>query len=537
MERFCASARYAWNWGLAEYESALDDVRGARAKGSVRGVLEARVRARGITVSRKGAGTMPLKTVLYALWRGHRSSAPGWVTAGVHSHVASHALQRLCNAIARWWAAKGRRLPWVTASERRAGKIVRRGPGRAGSQGKRIGPPRYKRRDAGMGFTIQASDGTAWAHRHVRVPGGLGWVRVSGRTESPRQRIPQGAVAKSLTVRKVADQWEASICVVEPWEEPARRDDLPCCGIDLGMNAEATIAWSDGRIERVAPPMPLAAAGVRLVLLQRRLSRSRHVLRCVVCGHETALGPRDTRIRVCRQDGCQGRIRRWRSNGGMRLKMQIAKLHARVARIRSDHLHKLSHRLTRDAAAICTEPHNVTGLVSAGVARRVESLRCAGLRRRDIRRAMLDIGWGEFRRQCAYKTVWRARTYTTVPAGTRTDRECHRCGVENAMPPGNAYACAGCGWVGRRQDNTALLCLRYIAPSWIPGGDPGQPAGEPVVGGHGDTAEGERGDILPVDSRGSGLNGVAGDITPGGSKPPGGSRFSRSFPTAASAGK
>lgn len=485
MDRFCGAARYAWNWGLAEYERALDETRagvpdedGKRATGSVRDILERRMHERGVTVARRGAGnvdstrTLSLKSVIYALWRHHRDTeSPPWAREGVHSHVHSYALQRLCDTASKWWQAKGKRTPWVTASERRAGKKKRRGPGARGSQGRLVGAPRYKRRDDNPSFTIQASS-RSWDRLRVTVPGGVGPVLVEDarRGESPSTRIPEGAVAKVVTVRKIADYWEVSVTVTEPWVTPGPEPG-PACGIDLGMNAEATIAWSDGRIERIEPPRPMASLGVRLVLLQRKLSASRHVLRCLDCRNETPLGERDKRIRVCREqverDGatveCGGRLRRWRSIRGIRLQMRLAKLHDHISRVRNDHLHRFSFRLATEASVICTEPHNVTGLVSAGVARRCERYFHKGLARRDIRRAMLDIGWGEFRRQTKYKAVWKDKVYETLPAGTATDKTCHRCGHSNVVPDGTSeYACAGCGWLGTRQENTSLLCLGHV---------------------------------------------------------------------------
>lgn len=518
MDRFCGASRYAWNWGLAEYESALDETRasvpdedGKRATGSVRDILERRMIERGVEVRRRGAGksdpgrTLALKSVIYALWCHHRDTeAPPWVRQGVHSHVASYALQRLCDTVTKWWKAKGKRAPWTTASERRGGKRAHKRK-RGSQQQRTVGPPRYKRSGDNPSFTIQARGAAAGRliaenfvndtgardtrtrrvgrssardanvdRLRVRVPGGIGWVRVedAGRNESPISRIPAKAVPKTVTVRKIAGRWEISVTVTEPWATP----DLspgPACGIDLGMNAEATIAWSDGRIERVEPPRPMANLGLRLVLLQRKLGQSRHVLRCMVCEHESPLEERAKRIRKCRQpverDGateeCGGRIRRWRSIRGMRLKMRLARLHAHIAYVRADHIHKLTDRLTREAATICTEPHNITGLVSAGVAKRCEKYFRKGLTRRAVRRAMLDIGWGELRRQLHYKSGWRGVDYHTQPEGSLTDKTCHRCSRVNLISDDTSeYRCEECHWEGTRQENTALACLEYAAP-------------------------------------------------------------------------
>jgi putative transposase len=153
----------------------------------------------------------------------------------------------------------------------------------------------------------------------------------------------------------------------------------------------------------------------------------------------------------------------------MKLVERIAQKHDQIARVRSDHLHKLTHRLIHEASTICTEPHNITGLVSAGVAKRCEALYRKGLRRKDIRRAMLDIGWGELRRQIGYKAPWKGRQYMTMPEGSATDQACWRCGRENKMPEHTSeYSCEGCHWHGTRQENTALACLGYVDPATVP---------------------------------------------------------------------
>lgn len=529
LDRWCSVSRYAWNWALAEYESALDEVRacdpdadGKRATGSVRDVLEKRMLDLGLSPKAKGKRkeddqrTISLAVILGKLWQHHRDvHAPAWVAKDVHSQVSGYAVSRLCETAARWWAAKGRRTPWITSSERRAGKRSRRGPGAKGSQGKMVGPPRYKRNGQNPSWTFQAPKersgrlvsedvldergekstrkvrvGKMCARdvlvdrRSIRLPMKLGRVRIADATstahrtdgwESPLRRIPKDAIPKVVTIRKVArTRWEVSIVVQEPWQVPDMQPTLPRCGIDLGIHAQATIAWSDGRIERVEPPRPMANLGVGLVMLQKKLSRSQHWLRCVGCGNKTPLGRRDKRTRICRamieRDGqtleCGGRVRRWRSWRGMKILERIAQKHHHIERVRADHLHRLTHRLVHEASAICTEPHNVTGLVSAGVARRVERLYKRGLARKDIRRAMLDIGWGEFRRQIAYKAPWQGKEYVTMPQGSVTDQACNRCGCENKMPDNTSeYLCSNCHWHGTRQENTSLLCLGYIEPA------------------------------------------------------------------------
>jgi putative transposase len=491
MRQWCNAARYVWNFSLGEYESALDESRALRKDvtpdqktPSVRDLLEQRMTSLGLVVmERKGdkERTMPLVSILYALWRGHRDTqAPQWVREAVvaklggHCHVASYPIERLKDTVNRWWKAK-RRAPWITSSERKAGvkKKKRRKPeADTGSDGLLVGAPRYKRHGANPSFTIQAGKGRlAYAKGAILLPV-LGRVYVDDRRDQNPMDLHPDTVVKLFTVREVAGEWEVSLSVQEPWDVPGPHENYLACGIDLGIKAEATVAWSDGRVERFEPPRPLQRLGVGIQLLQRKLDTSKHVLHCVDCGEEypLKLKKRFNRIRKCR--ACDGRLRRWRSKRGMALNLRISKLHARIARIRLDHLHKLSHKILGEATAICTEPHNVTGLVSEGVAKSCAKLWNKGIARKETRKAMLDIGWGELRRQLGYKAKWLGLDYVTLPEGTASDKTCWCCGERNEVPDNTSdYVCTHCGWSGDRQENTALLCLDYVHK--IPGDSPG----------------------------------------------------------------
>ncbi len=553
MHQWCAAARYAWNWALSEYETALDEARllwKAAEKdekvASVRDLLEIRMGALGLEVVRRGDGTrtLSLGSILYKLFCHHRdTTAPDWVrqetkaprikkgetkygaaaTPGGHSHVGSYSIERLEKAIQRWWKAK-RKGVWITASERAAGKKRFKRKADVGSDGLTVGAPRYKRYGVNPSFTIQVPKGAAaFSQYKIHIPV-LGPVYVDDRADqNPLDIVPTDAVAKRITVREVAGEWVVSVCVAEPWVSPDLPEGLPACGIDLGINAEATIAWSDGRLEQVEAPRPLLRLGIAIQLLSRKLSYSKQMLRCRECGFEAPLGERHIRIKKCPAavDGatCGGRLRKWRSNRGLRIQARLAKLHVRIARIRADHLHKLSQRLVQEASVICTEPHNVTGLVSEGVAKRCAKLWNKGIRRKETRKAMLDIGWGEFRRQLEYKAGWYTRDYVTLPKGTATDQVCWCCGETNKMPDNTSdYVCGQCKWSGTRQQNTALLCLDYVHK--IPGKTPGGRA----VTRQQDAKAARLGQPRKrVSQRGPGVNGSMDDITPGASVP-GGSR-------------
>ena len=85
----------------------------------------------------------------------------------------------------------------------------------------------------------------------------------------------------------------------------------------------------------------------------------------------------------------QRRLARCRKGSANRAKAaaKVARAHRKVRNARRDFLHRASTRLVRQHDVIVIEDLNVAGMV----------------RNRHLARAISDCGWGEFRRQLAYK--------------------------------------------------------------------------------------------------------------------------------------
>jgi IS605 OrfB family transposase len=67
----------------------------------------------------------------------------------------------------------------------------------------------------------------------------------------------------------------------------------------------------------------------------------------------------------------------------------LTRLHARIARVRRDFLHKLTTRLCRENQTVVIEDLNVRGMLANA----------------HLSRAIADIGFYEFRRQLQYKAM------------------------------------------------------------------------------------------------------------------------------------
>jgi putative transposase len=73
-----------------------------------------------------------------------------------------------------------------------------------------------------------------------------------------------------------------------------------------------------------------------------------------------------------------------------RARARAARLHARAANLRRDGLHKLTTSLARAYGTVVVEDLKVTGMLT----------------NRRLARHLADAGFGEIRRQLAYKTAW-----------------------------------------------------------------------------------------------------------------------------------
>jgi putative transposase len=92
--------------------------------------------------------------------------------------------------------------------------------------------------------------------------------------------------------------------------------------------------------------------------------------------------------------------------------VKVARAHRKVRDGRRDFLHRVSTGLVRSADVIVIEDLNVVGMV----------------RNRRLARAIADCGWGEFRRQLAYKCAWYGRRLVVIDRWYPSSKICSACG-------------------------------------------------------------------------------------------------------------
>ncbi|MGS2587985.1 IS607 family element RNA-guided endonuclease TnpB [Streptomyces hebeiensis] len=285
-------------------------------------------------------------------------------------------------------------------------------------KGKRVGMPRFKSKRKAR-LSCRFTTGTIRVERdgrHVTLPR-LGTLRTHEPTAGLLARVQAGtARILSATVRHERGRWFVSLqAEVKRDLERVARPDV-AVGIDLGVKTLAVLADSTGEIRTVANPGHYDAA-------RRRLRRASRI--------------------VSRRQGPDRRTGRKPSKRWQKANAARNKVHHRVANLREDALHKLTTAVAAEHGTVVVEDLNVAGM----------------LRNRRLARRIADAGFGEIRRQLAYKTSRRHATRLVVAnRWYPSSKTCSGCGVVKAKLPLHirTYKCDACHLVIDRDDNAAL---------------------------------------------------------------------------------
>jgi putative transposase len=238
----------------------------------------------------------------------------------------------------------------------------------------------------------------------IRIPK-LGWVRM-------RESLRFEGKIMSATISRVADRWFVSITVdTENNSHLPKAENQGVVGVDLGVSTFATLSTG----EKVEGPKAHKALLDRLKRLSRNLSR--------------------------KQKGSANRHK---------AKVKLARLHARIANIRLDAVHKLTSDLTRRFHTIAIENLNVRGM----------------LKNRHLSRSIMDMSFFEFRRQLEYKAAMRGGVVVVADRFYPSSKTCSDCGHKvEALPLSvREWACPDCGVLHDRDVNAAIN-LKNLAVS------------------------------------------------------------------------
>jgi putative transposase len=162
----------------------------------------------------------------------------------------------------------------------------------------------------------------------------------------------------------------------------------------------------------------------------------------------------------------QRRLARCRPGSANRRKAvaKVARAHRKVRHARADFLHHASTRLVRESDVIVIEDLAVANMV----------------RNRHLARAISGCGWGEFRRQLAYKCQRYGRELVVIDRWYPSSKTCSACGHLHAELSLSTrhWTCPSCGARHDRDVNAAKNIL--AAGPAVARGSPGDACGAEV---------------------------------------------------------
>ncbi len=218
--------------------------------------------------------------------------------------------------------------------------------------------------------------------------------------------LPEGASPSTVTVSQdAAGRWFVSLLCEDPSVQPLPATSA-AVGIDVGLDHLLTLSTG----EKVVNPRHERRDRVRLARAQRQLARK-------------AKGDGANRAKARRK---------------------VAKVYARIADRRRDHLHKLTTRLVRENQTIVIEDLAVRNMVKNG----------------SLARAISDAAWSEFRGMLEYKARWYGREVIAVDRWFPSSRLCSACGtLRDEMPLHVRTWTCDCGTTHDRDVNAARNIL------------------------------------------------------------------------------
>jgi putative transposase len=248
----------------------------------------------------------------------------------------------------------------------------------------------------------------SWSYAQHGFKFNDGYLTLSkiGRIKVKEHRKVGGKI-KTCTIKKTSNKWFV-VFSVEVLDNKIQRLDHKEVGLDLGCKDFITL--SDGT--KVANPKYLKQSMQKISILQ---------------------SIRDTTISIKKKN---------------KLSIKISKLHNKVHNQREDFLHKLSRRLTKEYSHIYIEDLKVNQLIKNTK------------EKKNLRKTILDSGWGSFIQKLTYKAEEAGSKLIKVNP-YNTTKLCNQCGkiVEKSLS--NREHNCSCGFVLDRDHNAALNVLRF----------------------------------------------------------------------------
>ena len=262
---------------------------------------------------------------------------------------------------------------------------------------KRADFPRFKKKGLSDSFRYPQGFKLDQANSRLFLPK-LGWLRY-------RNSRDVLGVIKNITVSQSSGKWYAAIQTEREVDVPVHQGTA--VGLDMGIKRFVTL--SDG-------------------------------------SHKDPLNSFKTHEKALRK-AQQAMSRKVRfSRNWKKAKARIQRIQTHIGSARRDYFHKISTAISKNHALVCVEDLQVRNM-SKSAAGTTDTPGRNVRAKSGLNKAILDQGWGEFRRQLDYKLAWNGGHLIAV-SPKNTSRTCPCCGhisADNRQTQAT-FECVECGF-------------------------------------------------------------------------------------------